>query len=65
LFPDQFFHLLNFIAWLAVIFFIGIVGIMLIRKAIALLKLHQDAMFAKNIDQDEIRQICHSYERFL
>ena len=65
LFPAQFFHFLNFIAWLAVIFFVCIVGIMVIRKGIALLKLHQDTMFAKNIDQDEITQICNSYERFL
>jgi len=63
LYPAQFFQLLNFVAWLAVIFFVCIVGIMIIQKGIAVLKLHQDAMFAAKIDQDEIKLICKNYEQ--
>lgn len=64
MYPAQFFQLLNFVAWLALIFFVCIVGIIFIRKGISLLTLHQDIMFAKNIDLDEIKQICTRYEQF-
>ncbi|MFO8077757.1 MAG: hypothetical protein R6U21_03845 [Thermoplasmatota archaeon] len=64
MYPAQFFQLLNFVAWLALILFVCMVGIIFIRKAISLLTLHQDTMFAKTVDLDEIKQICKSYEQF-
>lgn len=64
LYPAQFFQLLNFVAWLAVIFFVCLVGILILRKGIALLKLHQDTLFAANIDRDEIEYICNNYKEY-
>jgi len=64
LYPAQFFQLLNFVAWLVLILFVCIVGIIFVRKGISLLTLHQDIMYAKTLDLDELEQICKSYEQF-
>lgn len=64
LYPAQFFQLLNVVAWLALIFFVCITGILIMLKGIALLKLHQDMLFAAKIDRDEIEYVCKNYEEY-